>query len=259
MRAVPRGGERMSMIVEKENNELSHELSDEDLTIRARSGNSDAFGELVRRHRAQAYGVASSIAQDTHLAEDIVQDALIRAFLKLGTLLDASSFLPWFHRIVRNQANSRMRRGGPYAKEKPLTHLQIKGRTEENVQWDHFDNLFEFIQSRNATKGLENDYDVNPADQFIHKETMEQLLSLISAMQPRERALLEAYFYQQLTPSEIASLFNVSSASVYKTISRGKQKLQRETIRLTLNNYVHERRSAGKPVSRVLDSTTILI
>jgi RNA polymerase sigma factor (sigma-70 family) len=249
---------KLPLKVEMESNKVSHELSDEDLTTRARSGNSEAFGELVRRHRAQAYGVASSIAQDPHLAEDIVQDALIRAFLKLGTLLDASSFLPWFHRIVRNQANCRMRRGGPHAKEKPITHLQIKGSTEENVQWDHFDNLFDFIQSRNATKGLENDFDVNPADQFIHKETMEQLLSLISAMQPRERAMLEAYFYQQLTPNDIASLFNASSASVYKTISRGKQKLQKETIRITLNGYMLERRSEGKPVSRVLDSTTIL-
>jgi predicted DNA-binding protein YlxM (UPF0122 family) len=71
--------------------------------------------------------------------------------------------------------------------------------------------------------------------------------------------MLEAYFYQQLTPSEIASLYNISPASVYKTISRGKQKLQKETIRITLSDYVQERRSQGKPVSKVLDSTTILI
>lgn len=248
----------MSLKVEIERNEAPYECSDEDLASRARSGNSDAFGELVRRHRAQAYGVASSIAQDPHLAEDIVQDALIRAFLKLETLIDASRFLPWFHSIVRNQANTRMRRGGPHAKEKPLTHFQKIGSIEENVQWNHFDNLFEYIQSRNVNKGLEDDYHFNPASQFSRKETMDQLFSLISVMRPRERAMLEAYFYRELTPSEIASLFKASPASVYKTISRGKQKLQKETIRITLNDYVQERRSQGKPVSRVLDNTNLI-
>ncbi|WP_162463343.1 RNA polymerase sigma factor [Paenibacillus psychroresistens] len=249
----------MSIEVDLEIYNAAQELTDEALTICARGGNSEAFGELVRRHRAQAYGVASGISQDPHLAEDIVQDALIRAFLKLGTLLDASSFIPWFHRIVRNQANSRMRRGGPHAKEKPLTHLISKGAGDENMQWDHFDNLFEFIQARNGAKAQDDHYDINPVDQFIHKETLGQLLSLISAMQPRERAMMEAYFYQELTPNEIAALFNASSASVYKTISRGKQKLQKETIRLTINEYVRERRSEGKPISKVIDNKTILI
>lgn len=84
---------------------------DEILVERAKAGDQEAFGELVRRHRAKVYGYARSYTQEAFLAEDIVQDALIRAFLHLGTLVDSRRFLPWLHRIVRNQAYTRLKKG----------------------------------------------------------------------------------------------------------------------------------------------------
>lgn len=53
----------------------THSLSDEELTKQAKSGDSAAFGELIRRHRTKAYRLARSIAQDEFLAEDILQEA----------------------------------------------------------------------------------------------------------------------------------------------------------------------------------------
>lgn len=86
--------------------------ADRELVERARSGDQEAFSELVRTHRAKAYGWANKITRDAYLAEDIVQDALIRAFLHLGALADTSRFLPWLQTIVRNQAYMKLRRGG---------------------------------------------------------------------------------------------------------------------------------------------------
>ena len=54
-------------------------------------GNREAFGELVRRHRGKALGWATTLSRDITLAEDIVQDALIRAFLHVGELADVSA------------------------------------------------------------------------------------------------------------------------------------------------------------------------
>lgn len=70
------------------------EEQDETLVERAKAGDQEAFGELVRRHRSKVYGYARSYTQEAYLAEDIVQDALIRAFLHLGTLVDSRRFLP---------------------------------------------------------------------------------------------------------------------------------------------------------------------
>ncbi|WP_235885407.1 RNA polymerase sigma factor [Paenibacillus cymbidii] len=60
-------------------------MTENELVERARAGNHEAFDELVRKHRAAALGVANRMVRDIHLAEDVVQDALIRAFMHLGT------------------------------------------------------------------------------------------------------------------------------------------------------------------------------
>ena len=58
----------------------------DELVQLAQSGVREAFGELVRRHRSQMYGYARSITHESCMAEDIVQEALIRAFLHLRKL-----------------------------------------------------------------------------------------------------------------------------------------------------------------------------
>ncbi|MDF2713969.1 MAG: polymerase subunit sigma-24 [Paenibacillus sp.] len=72
---------------------MEHEPTDGSLIERARAGDRDAFGELVRRHRTKAFDWARNVARDPHLAEDIVQEALLRAFMHLGTLADMNRFL----------------------------------------------------------------------------------------------------------------------------------------------------------------------
>lgn len=99
------------------------EMEDSELVIRAQAGEREAFGELVRRHRAKVYGYARAITQESYLAEDIVQDALLRAFLHLSKLVDAERFLPWMQRIVRNQAYTRLK-ARPTLQEQTFTELE---------------------------------------------------------------------------------------------------------------------------------------
>lgn len=97
------------------------EVKETKLIERAQQGDHDAFGELVRRHRPKAHAWVTGITQDPYLADDIVQDALLKAFIHLGTLVDVERFLPWLHAIVRNQTMMKLRRGGPFSKEQPFT------------------------------------------------------------------------------------------------------------------------------------------
>lgn len=90
---------------------------------RAQLGDTEAFSELIEQHRSTAHRWADRMTGDPHLADDVVQDALICAFLHLGSLEDTSRFLPWFYRIVINQASMRLRRGGPYRQERPFTSI----------------------------------------------------------------------------------------------------------------------------------------
>ena len=80
------------------------------LIQRAQTGDTEAFGELIHRYRGQLFRYVRALTYDSYLAEDILQDGLIRAFIHMGQLQNAERFMAWMQRIVRNQAYSHMQR-----------------------------------------------------------------------------------------------------------------------------------------------------
>ena len=70
----------------------------------ARGGDRDAFEALVRRHLAVAHRVARRILEDAHDAEDVCQDALIKALQNLDSCRKPQAFRAWLLTIVRNRA-----------------------------------------------------------------------------------------------------------------------------------------------------------
>lgn len=223
---------------------------------RARSGDQEAFAELVRMHRAKALGLAGSLTKDEYLAEDIVQEALIRAFLHLGTLTDNSRFAAWLQRIVRNQAYMKLRRGGPYGNERPFESFaggkqeQPRSVTDaEPVDWSDIDSILFHLagQAQEASK-----YSSNPEQCLIRKETLQGIHMLIRCLNKRERDIFEARFFGELPPSEIASLFGTTTAGVYNSLSRSRAKLQKERIRISIGLYVERRAALGLPRRKIL-------
>jgi len=76
---------------------------------RARSGDLAAFEELVRAHQGDAWRFARSLTRDQHLADDVTQEAFVRAFGFLSSFRGDSRFTSWLFAIVRNCANDAMR------------------------------------------------------------------------------------------------------------------------------------------------------
>ena len=70
------------------------------LVIRARSGDLEAYGEIVRRFQDMAYGFAYAILGDFQCAEDAAQEAFIEAYRCLDGLREPAAFPGWFRRIV---------------------------------------------------------------------------------------------------------------------------------------------------------------
>ncbi len=79
-------------------------LAEPDLVVEAQYGNLSAFDEIVRRYRVGALMQARTIAKQTDLAEDAVQDAFLAAYKALPSLSDSRSFGSWFGAIVRHRA-----------------------------------------------------------------------------------------------------------------------------------------------------------
>ena len=77
------------------------------LVERVRQGDGQAFGTLVERYSDQAFAVAYGFLQHAEDAEDLVQDAFVRALEKIDSLGRGSSFGPWFYRLLVNAALNR--------------------------------------------------------------------------------------------------------------------------------------------------------
>jgi RNA polymerase sigma-70 factor (ECF subfamily) len=72
------------------------------LVEKAREGDRTAFGELVRAHHRRAYGLAIHLLANKTEADDVVQDAFLRAFRAIDRFDGRSEFGTWLHRIVVN-------------------------------------------------------------------------------------------------------------------------------------------------------------
>lgn len=77
-------------------------VSDRDLVDRARSGDSDAFGLLVRRHQRRIYRLAVHLTRNASEAEDITQEAFVRAYQALDRFDGRSEPFTWLYRIAVN-------------------------------------------------------------------------------------------------------------------------------------------------------------
>lgn len=85
---------------------------DDDLVERAKQGDGDAYGELVIRYQGIALRTAMLITGSHAEAEEVAQDAFVKAFRALARFRPGASFRPWLLRIVANEAINRRKATG---------------------------------------------------------------------------------------------------------------------------------------------------
>src|ERR1700719_2430597 len=84
--------------------------SDGALLASAKRGDSQAFEELVLRHKQRVFAVAQRITNNREDAEDVAQESFHKAFLHLDAFQEKSRFSTWLTRIVMNEAFMLLRR-----------------------------------------------------------------------------------------------------------------------------------------------------
>ncbi len=85
-------------------------LSDEEIVVRVRAGDVALFEHLMRRHNTRVYRTARAILHNEAEAEDVMQDAYVRAYEHLGEFQGRALFSTWLTRIAVNEALARVRR-----------------------------------------------------------------------------------------------------------------------------------------------------
>jgi RNA polymerase sigma-70 factor (ECF subfamily) len=91
---------------------VSHAVDDLALVSRVRAGDLAAFELIMRRHNQRLYRLARGILRNASEAEDVVQEAYVRSFEKLGDFIGPEGFAAWLGQIVVNEALGRLRKHG---------------------------------------------------------------------------------------------------------------------------------------------------
>ena len=172
--------------------------ADAELIERAQAGDLYAYEDLVRRYQALGYRAAATIVGATD-AEDVAQEAFVKAFHALGSFRPGAAFRPWLLTIVANEARNKRRSVGRY-----LAAVR-----------------------RAAGQRLP---EAPPADdRLVRLERRETLLAAVRSLPENERVAVHCRYLLELTEAETAALLGVPAGTVKSRLARGIARLRQLT------------------------------
>ena len=179
------------------------ETTEFELITEAQQGNRSAFGELVRRHRAGVINVVYRMCGDANLAEDMAQEAFLRAWQKFAGYQPRSPFRNWVYRIATNAALDVLR------KEKEMLNIDDVSIASPSV---------------------------GPETLLARDELGERIRLAILSLPPASRAVLVLREYENLSYREIAETLDIPVGTVMSRLNFARTKL-----RQILAPYMEER------------------
>ena len=165
-----------------------------------RSGDREAFAQIVQVYGRRLFGLSLMMTRDPSGAEEVVQDAFVRAFANLDAYDARRPFYPWISTIaVRLSQNWLVQRSRRHTRE-------------------------------GAELGSEHDAPSGGADPLagmIADERDRRLWRSVAALPSGERTAMILYYRQDMSVGEIASAIGVSSGTIKTLLFRGRQRLRR--------------------------------
>jgi RNA polymerase sigma-70 factor (ECF subfamily) len=99
-------------------------LSDEEVVTRVLAGETGMFEVVMRRHNQRLYSVARAILRNDGEAEDVMQDAYVRAYEHLNQFAGRAKFSTWLTRIAVHEPLARQPRGSRYQEIEPMSERE---------------------------------------------------------------------------------------------------------------------------------------
>ena len=163
--------------------ERAGENSDErDLLVRIGEGDRDAFGRLVERYLSRAVALAMRLLRHRQDAEDLVQDAFLKALQHVDSFDASRPFWPWLSRIIVNRG------------------LDVAA-----------------ARSRHSTEALADelfDRGPSPAETVERAEINDHLRRTLDTLPPRRRLVVQLYEVDGFSVAEIATFLDTAPATI---------------------------------------------
>ncbi|WP_282035664.1 RNA polymerase sigma factor [Saccharicrinis aurantiacus] len=160
-----------------------------------KSGKVEAYSALVDKYKRMAYTLAISITKNSEDAEEVAQDAFVKAYKNLNTFEGKSKFSTWLYQIIYRTALSRVR---------------IKKQFNQNI-----DDLNEIDINLDS-------YQIDHLERFDKKKIIK---IAISKLKEDEAFILVLYYYQELSVEEISKTTELSTSNVKVKLHRARKNM----------------------------------
>ena len=168
------------------------------LVERSRNGDHDAYAELVTRYQAIAARTAYVITGTAADAEDVAQDAFVKAYYALDRFRTGAPFRPWLLRIVANEAINRRKAAG----RRPTVGLSV-------------------VEDRAS-----GDTALSPEASALARERREVVLDALRRMREDDRLVIAYRYFFELSEVEMADALGVARGTVKSRLSRAIARLR---------------------------------
>lgn len=179
---------------------------DTDVLTRAKRGDRTAFGKLVRKYQKRVHATALHITKNHQDADDVAQDAFVRAFRFLPKFDERSNFFTWLYRITVNTA---------------LNHLRSKKRVRNIAQAGA--QQVDIEGGRPEALGIR---ERTPREWAELGERYRRVLEEISGLSPTLRTTLVLATVEGKSYREIAKVLDIPEGTVAWRVNEARKKLK---------------------------------
>jgi RNA polymerase sigma-70 factor (ECF subfamily) len=162
----------------------------------ARDGDERACRELIDRHGQRLLSVVSATQGDLQLAEDIVQETLIRAMEQADQLREEASMFPWLVKIA-------LRVG-----------LDYRRKLRRETLTDRF-------------KDVQESSERSPEQSLARSEDAERVQEALSRLKPYQRELMVLRYFASFSTAELAAVFSKSETAIRKDLQRARERVKK--------------------------------
>ena len=190
-------------MVDKQSKKETNREADLALVRRAKRGDYRAFDLLVLKYQSRLVSIAFKYVKEIQLAEDISQEAFIKAYKAINSFREESAFYTWLYRITANTAKN---------------YLVSKGRRRES-------SISELSTLENEDQFVIASHD-SPDEILLAQELRNTLFNAVSSLPEDTRTALSLREFEGLNYEEIAKIMNCPVGTVRSRIFRGREALE---------------------------------
>ena len=186
-------------------------LSDQEVVLRARSGQEAAYRELIRRYERPVFALVFRMVRDRELAEDLSQETFVKALNAIESYRPEFKFSSWIFKIANNAAIDHLRR-------RELDTLSLDGSPHAETP--------EAMQATALQIGARQE---TPLDTVEAKELGSAIEAAIGSLRPEYRSCILLRHVEGRAYEEIAEILNLPLGTVKTYIHRARNEL-RQTL-----------------------------